>query len=67
MESEQSSDLSSDLTSDMTSDFIDVTSNITDISSAPPSPGVLKNMEQGILGTVVQGHEGRMLDSILIP
>ncbi|XP_035489726.1 membrane-associated phosphatidylinositol transfer protein 2-like isoform X3 [Scophthalmus maximus] len=46
VESEQSSDLSSDLTSDMTSDFIDVTSNITDISSAPPSPGVLKNMEQ---------------------
>ncbi|KAI3362061.1 hypothetical protein L3Q82_012402 [Scortum barcoo] len=42
VESEQSSDISSDMTSDLTN----VTSDITDISSAPPSPGVLKNIEQ---------------------
>ncbi|XP_031157141.1 membrane-associated phosphatidylinositol transfer protein 2-like isoform X1 [Sander lucioperca] len=41
VEHEQSSDVSSDMTSDLT----DVTSE-TDISSAPPSPGVLKNIEQ---------------------
>lgn len=70
MESEPSSDLSSDMTSDLTdvtSDLTDVTSDISDISSAPPSPGVLKNIEQGTLGVVVRGHEGRMLDFILIP
>nr|XP_033503104.1 membrane-associated phosphatidylinositol transfer protein 2-like [Epinephelus lanceolatus] len=38
MDSEQSSDISSDLT--------DVTSDISDISSVPPSPRVLKNIEQ---------------------
>ncbi|XP_078142022.1 membrane-associated phosphatidylinositol transfer protein 2 isoform X1 [Centroberyx gerrardi] len=38
VESEQSSDMSSDLT--------DVTSDITDTNSVPPSPGVLKNIEQ---------------------
>lgn len=63
VESEQSSDVSSDMTSDLT----DVTSDITDISSAPPSPRVLKNIEQGTLGAVVRGHEGRMLGSILSP
>ncbi|XP_006804785.1 membrane-associated phosphatidylinositol transfer protein 2-like isoform X1 [Neolamprologus brichardi] len=46
VESEHSSDVSSDMTSDMTSDLTDVTSDITDISSAPPSPGVLKNIEK---------------------
>ncbi|XP_034458993.1 membrane-associated phosphatidylinositol transfer protein 2-like isoform X2 [Hippoglossus hippoglossus] len=46
VESEQSSDLSSDMSSDMTFDLSDVTSNITDIGSAPPSPRVLKNIEQ---------------------
>lgn len=63
VESEPSSDVSSDMTSDLT----DVTSNITDISSAPLSPGVLKNIEQGTLGAVVRGRERRMLGSILIP
>ncbi|XP_049415801.1 membrane-associated phosphatidylinositol transfer protein 2-like isoform X3 [Epinephelus fuscoguttatus] len=38
VDSEQSSDVSSDLT--------DVTSDISDISSVPPSPRVLKNIEQ---------------------
>ncbi|KAM4532412.1 membrane-associated phosphatidylinositol transfer protein 2 isoform 2-T2 [Fundulus diaphanus] len=42
VESEQSSDLSSDMTSDLT----DVTSDITDISSVPPSPRLLKSIEQ---------------------
>ncbi|XP_035802225.1 membrane-associated phosphatidylinositol transfer protein 2 isoform X2 [Amphiprion ocellaris] len=46
VESEQSSEVSSDMTSEMTSDLTDVTSDITSISSAPPSPGVLKNIEQ---------------------
>ncbi|XP_037609179.1 membrane-associated phosphatidylinositol transfer protein 2-like isoform X1 [Sebastes umbrosus] len=50
VESEQSSDVSSDVisdvTSDVSSDFTDVTSYITDISSAPPSPGVLRNIEK---------------------
>ncbi|XP_047200500.1 membrane-associated phosphatidylinositol transfer protein 2 isoform X2 [Hippoglossus stenolepis] len=46
VESEQSLDLSSDMSSDMTFDLSDVTSNITDIGSAPPSPRVLKNIEQ---------------------
>lgn len=63
VESEQSSDVSADMTSDLT----DVTSDITDFSSAPLSPGVLKNIEQGTLGAVVRGREGRMLGSILIP
>ncbi|XP_035524434.1 membrane-associated phosphatidylinositol transfer protein 2-like isoform X2 [Morone saxatilis] len=42
VESEQSSDVSSDMTSDLT----DVTSYVTDISSAPPSPRVLRNIEK---------------------
>lgn len=63
VESEPSSDVSSDLTSDLT----DVTSNITDISSEPPSPGALKDLEQGTLGAVVRGHRKRMLESILLP
>ncbi|KAM9801247.1 membrane-associated phosphatidylinositol transfer protein 2 [Neosynchiropus ocellatus] len=44
-----SSDLSSDPTSDLTgltSDLADMSSNITDFSSPPPSPGVLRNLEQ---------------------
>lgn len=61
------SETSSDVSSDMTPDLTDVTSNITDITSAPRSPGVLKNIEQGTLGAVVRGHEGRMLGSVLIP
>ncbi|KAM9840889.1 membrane-associated phosphatidylinositol transfer protein 2 [Aulostomus maculatus] len=36
----------SDVSADLSSDFTDVTSDITDISSAPPSPGVLKTIEQ---------------------
>ncbi|XP_015232273.1 PREDICTED: membrane-associated phosphatidylinositol transfer protein 2-like [Cyprinodon variegatus] len=42
VESEHSSDLSTDVTSDIT----DVTSDITDISSVPPSPRLLKHIEQ---------------------
>ncbi|XP_062290241.1 membrane-associated phosphatidylinositol transfer protein 2-like [Scomber scombrus] len=40
-----SSDTNSDLTN-VTPDLSDVASDITDISSTPPSPGVLKNVEQ---------------------
>ncbi|XP_069557682.1 membrane-associated phosphatidylinositol transfer protein 2-like isoform X1 [Brachyistius frenatus] len=46
VDSEQSSDTSSDVTSDLTPDLTDVTSDITDISTPPPSPRVLKNIEQ---------------------
>ncbi|XP_044190074.1 membrane-associated phosphatidylinositol transfer protein 2-like isoform X1 [Thunnus albacares] len=49
VESEQNLDLSSDMSSDLTdvtSDLTDVASDITDISSVPPSPRVLKNIEQ---------------------
>ncbi|XP_053728547.1 membrane-associated phosphatidylinositol transfer protein 2-like [Synchiropus splendidus] len=44
-----SSDPSSDLTSDLTGvtpDLTDISSNITDFSSPPPSPGLLRNLEQ---------------------
>lgn len=63
VESEQSSDVNSDMTSDLT----DVTSDFTDISSITPSLGVLKNIEQGTLGVVVRGDEGRKQGSVLIP
>lgn len=69
VDSEQSSVISSDGTSDLTDvtpDFTDVTSDITDLNSVPPSPRVLKNVEQGTLGVVVRGREGRMLGSILV-
>lgn len=59
-ESEQSSDVSPDVTSDLN----DVTS---DIHSTVPSFRVLKNIEQGTLGVVVGGDEGRKQGSILIP
>ena len=59
VESEQSLEVSFD--------FNDVASDIVDISSAPPSPGLLKNIGKGTLGAVVKGQEGRMLDSILVP
>lgn len=53
VESEHSSALTPDMTSGIKSDSPDVSSNITDISSTPPSPRVSENVEQGILGAVV--------------
>lgn len=48
------------VTSDLTPD---VTADVADFSSAPPSPGLLKNMEKGTRG----GREGRAPRSILVP
>lgn len=47
----------SDLTSDPASGFTDVTSDMTDFSLAPPSPGALESVEQGTLGAA--GAAGR--------
>lgn len=55
-ESEPGSDFSP--TSDVTSDLTDVTSDVTNCGSVPPSPGALKNIEQGTLGVVVGGWRG---------
>ncbi|XP_024918241.1 membrane-associated phosphatidylinositol transfer protein 2 isoform X2 [Cynoglossus semilaevis] len=46
VESEHSSALTPDMTSGIKSDSPDVSSNITDISSTPPSPRVSENVEQ---------------------
>lgn len=61
------SELSSDLSSDMTSDPTDVSCDLTDISSVPPSPGVLKNIEQGALRAVAGGDEKHKHFLVLFP
>lgn len=55
----------SDFSSDVTSDFADVTSDITDFSLVPPSPGALENTEQGTPGAAVGGAERRRLGPVL--
>lgn len=62
--STQSSGVASEQNVDGSSNM---TCDLTDGTSAPLSPGVLKDIEQGTLGAVVRGHEGRTLSSILIP
>lgn len=44
--------------SDPTSEVADVTSEVTYCGSVPPSPGALRNIEQGTLGVVVDGWRG---------
>ena len=61
VESEPSSHFSADATSDLS----EVMSRIPDVGSEPPSPRVLKNIEQGSLGAVVREEQG-MLGSILV-
>ena len=56
---EGSSDAGSDPTSDPTSDLTDVSSDIIDTNSDPPSPSVLADREKGTLGDVGTEDGGR--------